>query len=167
MVNSIGRRWLILGLGTILVLIAYRFFTDWRHTTIINLQRTGCFGICPVYDITIFEDGTVAYKGEKFVGEVGNRKADIGKAKVQQLLAEIENEGYFSLQDRYDDEIVPDLPSAVTYVRNGRQEKRVFHYLGDAKAPEKLSKLEEAIDEAANSRQWVDGYVSAPAARPD
>ncbi|MEO8396969.1 MAG: DUF6438 domain-containing protein, partial [Chloroflexota bacterium] len=30
----------------------------------ITLERTACHGTCPIYTVSIFEDGTVNYEGE-------------------------------------------------------------------------------------------------------
>jgi hypothetical protein len=41
--------------------------------TIISLQRTSCYGPCPVYTVKIDARGSVTYEGEKFVRVVGRR----------------------------------------------------------------------------------------------
>jgi|GEM_PF-3609845 len=40
-------------------------FTD--KTKIISLEKTACFGTCPIFTINIFNNGEVIYYGKKFV----------------------------------------------------------------------------------------------------
>lgn len=35
--------------------------------TMIGLKRSGCFGFCPGYELTIFGDGRVVYRGGGYV----------------------------------------------------------------------------------------------------
>ena len=36
-------------------------------TKIISLEKTACFGTCPIFTINIFNNGEVIYYGKKFV----------------------------------------------------------------------------------------------------
>ena len=45
--------------------------------TKITLERTACFGSCPVYKVTIFNDGTVRYKSR----HLGSRKGTVDDNK--------------------------------------------------------------------------------------
>lgn len=156
------RWWLIIGIGGVIIFLLYQAFIDRRQTVptnsqvIISLQRTTCFGTCPSYEITIYENGTVVYEGRDFVGAIGTRKTNIGEEKVQQLVAKIESIGYFSLQDNYVEVMATCNSSAITYVKIGEKEKRISHYNGDFNAPGELFSVEEAIDEMVNSRQWIE-----------
>lgn len=128
--------------------------------TIIKLERTACFGECPVYEVTIDGLGTVTYVGRKFVRVSGRRTARIPVDRVAALLETAEKIRFFSLQDRYrtvrnadgSETIVTDLPTAFVTISRGGISKRVEDYYG---APESLRDLERQIDEAAGTRQWV------------
>ena len=45
------------------------------NTVVITLERTTCFGVCPVYTLTIYGDGRVVYEGTRFVRTEGERTA--------------------------------------------------------------------------------------------
>lgn len=115
-----------------------------------------CFGTCPSYKLVIYENGLVVYEGRDFVGTMGVRTSNIGENKVQQLAAELENSNYFSFQDSYEEYMVTDHPSAITYVKIGNKEKKISHYYGDFNAPRELYELEQRIDEVGKSRRWVE-----------
>lgn len=126
----------------------------------IRLQRTSCFGTCPVYTVTIDARGTVTYDGERFVRVVGRQTAQIEPSVVAGLLAKADAIGFFQMRDAYRAiehpdgtvTIVTDLPTTiVTVTVNGRM-KQVIDYVA---APEALAEFEREIDAAAGTKQWV------------
>jgi hypothetical protein len=128
--------------------------------TIIRLQRTSCFGSCPIYAVTIDAHGAVTYVGERFVRVVGEQRAHIAPSAVAMLLARAEAIGFFEMRDSYrvlrnpNGEIltVTDLPTKiVTITANGRT-KRVEDY---AFSPDALGPFELDIDRAAGTKRWV------------
>ena len=126
----------------------------------IQLQRTQCYGSCPVYSITIDARGTVTYEGERFVRVVGRQTARVPRSSVADLLATAHRIQFFYLRDAYRGVEMPsgsvatasDLPTKiVTITANGRT-KRVQDDLG---APDNLASFERQIDDAAGTKRWV------------
>jgi hypothetical protein len=126
----------------------------------ISLQRTSCFGSCPVYSVRIDARGTVTYDGEQCVRVIGRRTARVDRAVVAGLLARAEHIRFFEMRDAYrvltnpdgTETVVTDLPTQiVTVTANGRS-KRVEGYLG---APDALAAFEREIDDAARTRRWI------------
>lgn len=141
--------------------ILFRYLT--RHTDIpvdvdfsITLERTACFGTCPIYKVTVEADGTVTYMGERFVVVEGEQRSKISQSQVRRLARELEKIDFLSLQDSYTNMSATDMPSAITTLRLNGEVKTVVHYHGDFSAPEKLTRLENLIDEITSSAQWVD-----------
>jgi Family of unknown function (DUF6174)/Domain of unknown function (DUF6438) len=127
-----------------------------QRRSIITLERTACFGACPIYKLTIFGDGKVVYEGERFVKITGKRTAKISQKAVKELISDFEKINYFSLQNSYQGGPT-DLPSAITSFNTGRKQKTVSHYLGSPNAPKELTELENKIDTVVNSQQWIAG----------
>lgn len=129
--------------------------------TVISLERTPCFGGCPIYTVTLRADGTVRFEGKRFTHVHGVATDSIDPAAVAHLLAGIEDAGFFSLADRYDygeptcTHYVTDQPGAVITVTAGDRSKSIVHDHGCAGAPEQLSEIENRIDRVAGSAQWV------------
>ena len=126
-----------------------------NQDVVITLERTACFGTCPVYSLTIRGDGTVAYEGKEFVDVKGEAETTISQDQVDQLVSEFEKVDYFSLNDSYIERTVTDLPTVITSISIEGKTKEIEHYRGDFSAPEKLTKLEDKIDEIVNSDQWI------------
>jgi hypothetical protein len=119
--------------------------------TKISLERTACFGTCPVYKITVYSDGKVEYEGKGYVKEKGGRTSRISERDFVRLMKKVDEIGFFELKDRYDGRIT-DLPTRITTVIKGDVSKTVRNYYG---GPESLYALEQLIDEVTNSAQWT------------
>lgn len=118
---------------------------------VIHMERAPCFGTCPVYSVTIHGNGEVVYQGERFVAVTGEQRRQIPEEKVRELLAKIEEVGFFEMKDRYEGEI-SDLPSTTTTVTIGEREKSVYDYY---EPPAGLLELEAKIDEIAGTQEWI------------
>lgn len=134
---------------------------------IISLERTQCYGPCPVYKVQIYGDGRVRYEGHEYVKEVGIREATIGKEKIIELLKHIYEIRFFGMKSRYESIAVPneengvveedilhltDQPTKIIAVRIGGYEKRVEDYYS---APKELADLSPKIDAVAGTDKWV------------
>jgi hypothetical protein len=129
----------------------------------ITLERTACFGTCPVYTVTILQDGTVIYNGGDFVTVTGEQTSQIDPETVAQMVGAFEAAGYFDWDQSYLNQSVTDLPTVTTSVTRDGETHQIVHYLGDATAPLALSYLEQWIDDMANTVLWT-GVQSDPAA---
>ena len=68
---------------------------DSNANVALTLERTACFGTCPVYTVNILEDGTVTYEGQDFVNVTGKQTAEIPAESVGLMVNAFENAGYF------------------------------------------------------------------------
>ncbi|MBN8573877.1 MAG: DUF6438 domain-containing protein [Candidatus Kapaibacterium sp.] len=122
----------------------------------IIMQRTPCFGTCPVYTVTVTGRGDVQFMGTQFVSKEGESRKQVPVDSVRTLIGMFKDIQFTTLKDEYEDRAMSDAPSAiVTYATKDRS-KTVKHYLGDMSAPEQLKKLEQAIDRIAKVHEWVE-----------
>jgi Domain of unknown function (DUF6438) len=137
---------------------------DVPQDLMITLERTGCFGFCPNYKLTITADGAVVFEGGRFVKQEGATiKSAISREGLKQLIAEFDRVKFFSLEDEYMDnprvcaEYRTDHPSAFTSIRIDGKSKTVRHYHGCSgpKVPKEITELENKIDETVNTAQWL------------
>jgi len=137
---------------------------DIPQDLMITLERTACYGFCPVYKLTITADGAVVFEGRRFVKQEGATvKSVISREGLKQLMAEFDRVKFFSLEDDYMDnprvcaEKETDNPSAFTSIRINGKSKTVRHYHGCSgpKVPRELTELENKIDEIVNTAQWL------------
>lgn len=134
----------------------------------ITLNRTACYGTCPVYELTIEADGSIAFDGKKHTKTVGNAKGKIDIRQIDRLLDEFNSVDYLDLDEVYDEKTCPsystDMSTVRTSIRQNGKTKFVSHYLGCSEKggdnkpyPPGLTELERSIDAAVRSEQWIEG----------
>jgi hypothetical protein len=122
-----------------------------------TLERTACYGSCPIYTLTIFSDGRVEWNGARFVKQRGKATATLSASELAQLREAFDAVGYFALGDGYDCYEMTDAPSANTSYSDGKQKKSIAHYHGCQSKPKtkELGELESKIDRIVKSERWV------------
>jgi hypothetical protein len=131
---------------------------------VIIIERGICFGTCPAYKLTISANGSVEFEGRHYVKKKGVVRATISREQLKHLVAEFEKAEYFTLQDRYVDKedgcaaVRTDAPTVNTSITIAGETKSVKHYHGCEGPPalERLTALENKIDEVVNASQWFD-----------
>jgi Domain of unknown function (DUF6438)/Ankyrin repeats (3 copies) len=127
---------------------------------VIKLERTSCYGPCPIYMVSIDGNGKVTYEGRKFVRVEGRQSDNIPAGRVAALVSTVNRIRFFELNDEYrfirnadgTTTSVTDLPTTFVTVTQGGRTKRIEDYVG---APEPLHQLEKEIDEAARTKRWI------------
>ena len=137
--------------------------SDLREVTI-AMERTGCYGNCPSYVVTIKGDGTVEYVGKENVSVKGTRQGTIKLETLKKLMSDFANAGFLSISNDYSGDhckcgFCTDMPTVITTLKVKDTNHSVTHYYGCRCAPRSLFGLETAIDKSANVEQWT-GDVS-------
>lgn len=119
---------------------------------IFSLERTPCFGRCPVYEVKIYEDGLLLYYGKRNVTDTGCRTRKLSKQELKNLKNDFSNSGFFEMANSYpENERAPvDLPSSIIFFKSVNQEKRITDH--HWKTPEKLALLERKLDSLSTSK---------------
>ncbi|MGB1274814.1 MAG: DUF6438 domain-containing protein [Nannocystaceae bacterium] len=120
-----------------------------------SIERTSCYGWCPVYRLTVFTDGVVEYIGVDFVLHKGWRSGKVSDEQLEQLQAVFEQYEFAGFAAAYEQADYTDFPTAITSFRLNGQLKRVVHYYGDTTAPPSLSNLEDAVERVLDIDQWI------------
>lgn len=124
---------------------------------VITLERTVCFGFCPIYTVQIMADGTVLYHGENHVDTLGDVTQQIDPATVEMMVDAFADAGYFDWNTEYTHMTVTDMPSVITSVTRDGVTHQITRYGGDSSAPVALKFLENWIDEMA----YINGLTGA------
>jgi len=128
---------------------------------VVSVQRTACFGTCPVYTISASVTGKVTYEGKANVRQIGTASGQIAEKEIAALLRELEDAGYFTFADRYAlseptcRRYSTDSPSVISSATFRGRTKRIEHDYGCVGAPGALTLLEKRIDEVLGSSKWT------------
>jgi len=120
---------------------------------VLSMERTPCFGRCPVYSIRIYENGLFVYDTKKFTDTSACRYSLLSKEELAGLKQKFSDMNFFQFEDKYpaDKRTPTDLPSCILFFNNGKQQKTIIDKRWDT--PETLTQLELAVDNLVNSKK--------------
>lgn len=107
----------------------------------ISLTRTGCFGTCPIYELSIKANGEVKYNGKAYVENIGSFEGNIKSTKT--LFQNISNLNWKSYPDKYPIDNV-DFPQWQLTYNSSKLTKEVKC---NSNAAEELKALALVLDE--------------------
>ena len=120
---------------------------------VIELRRIpGWFG--PDYQLMVFGDGTVVFEGRRETTVQGFKITSVSEGTLRQLLSEFESVGFSSMTD-FDKGKMSDAASARTTLDWQGKRNSVYHYFGNSMPDEKITQLENKIDELIQTEKWV------------
>ena len=117
---------------------------------IISLEKTPCYGECPVFTIEIYSDGKIIYKGKQFTDKIGTFMNNINTDEVNVLIQDFNNSNFFNFEDEYTSEMT-DFPTTYIVFNFEGKTKRIKDYYG---APAELKLLESTIERYAKLNNW-------------
>lgn len=91
-----------------------------------TIQRTACYGQCPIYKATFMDNGEVLYVGKMFVDNIGTYKGLLSAEDVLEIKKNIAEYDYFGLDSLYPTPIT-DFPSCITEVNLNGERKKVIN----------------------------------------
>jgi hypothetical protein len=129
----------------------------------ISFSTTECFGMCPVYSVTLDQAGNVEWSGEKNVDKLGKSTKKVAATAAAEVYEALQSAGYFELKDAYAIDS-PDCERARTdasthkwSVEHDGKTKPLSQYLG-CEGVDALDKVREAskllIEKTAIS-EWI------------
>jgi uncharacterized protein DUF6438 len=139
---------------------------------VVSLERTACFGACPVYTVAIYDDASVRWQGKANVARKGSARGRADPAKLDTLVDAFVKARFFEMEP--DGEILPPLPKgamragtvpctdtshAITTFRHDGKTRTLDD--PHCKGANALTALERLVDEVAGTGDFI-----APPAPP-
>lgn len=121
-----------------------------QEAPVITMQKTACFGSCPVYKMEIYEDGKVLLEAEKNLPMEGKYKANMDAERLEKLINAFEESNFFDFQASYTAHIT-DLPTTYISFDHEGKSKKIMDYHG---APEALKALEKEVAVLIDELEW-------------
>jgi hypothetical protein len=114
------------------------------------LQRTHCFGRCPVYKIEVFRSGHATYDGVLNVERLGQHRGRVSLDVLNELVQRADSIGFSQMPDAYDADVT-DLPSSIVRVVANGYDKQVKARVG---TPQRLRLFVEHAESLLLPLDW-------------
>ncbi len=129
----------------------------------ITLARTGCFGSCPSYSVTVSTEG-IAFDAGGFVIAAGKHTDSVNADEVRNLAKRFVAADFYSMAASYRASVT-DNPTYVLTIAIDGHKKEVEDYVGQWEGmPAVITELEDEVDTFGRTQRWIegrDGLVSA------
>lgn len=117
---------------------------------VVSMSMGPCYGNCPVYTLTVYGNGIVAYEGERFTDRRGTHIRDIGRKALKMLKQELVAANLWEFPSAFKSQI-PDLATVtIEYFDDGRS--KVIR--GKDGRPPQVLKIQELLEQIANEGEW-------------
>jgi ankyrin repeat protein len=122
----------------------------------ITLVRTGCYGSCPSYAVTVSTQG-VLFDGSGFVVAAGRHTDKVDVDKVRKLARQFIAADFYSMDAAYRAGVT-DMPTYTLSIAVDGRKKVLEDYAGQwVGMPSVISELEEEVDALAETSRWIEG----------
>ncbi len=121
-----------------------------------SISRGACYGTCPIYKMSIYQNGTVILEGIRFMEPRGKYKSSLSPEEMQQFIDKAIEINFFALEDTYDSPVT-DIPSVTTSIVIDGKRKEVMRRTG---YPQRILKFEQLFDALLESQDWI--LIEAP-----
>ncbi|KAA3648572.1 MAG: hypothetical protein DWP98_08460 [Bacteroidetes bacterium] len=132
-------------------LLAKKELAKLPDSLIARIQRTACFGRCPIYTASIYKSGYVEYLGQRWVKREGLFSSHMNQEQIDLLLNRAKEIGFMNLKNSYDSENITDLPSTIISLRIKDQAKIIVNRY---QAPENLILFQQYFDELLDELEY-------------
>jgi len=129
----------------------------------ITLERTPCYGTCPVYRVEVSSDGMVKYEGKSDVAVKGLQTHMVSSSDIDFLREAIKRIHFSELRSTYENsndgckEVWTDMSTITIQTISGSSRKKVIYYVGcrGLSVLGRIAWLADTIDEVAGTARWV------------
>ena len=122
-----------------------------------SIEKTPCFGTCPVFEMRIYQNGEVIYRGVRHVEQIGVFEAQLSKTTMDLLAQQVLKSSFATLADIYPEHgyRIPDFPETITHVRIDDQLRKVVN---NHDAPRALIEFESLLMRIVDQLEWAPSY---------
>lgn len=131
----------------------------------ITIERTACYGHCPVYRFTLYSDGRYVWQGREHVAVVGTARGWMDPSAYTAAMQRLKAARYLEFKDGYPLEdndknceiMATDNPSVRVVVATASRPKTIYHYLGceGFARQQTLIQLENSLDEVFQTARFI------------
>jgi hypothetical protein len=117
----------------------------------ITMEKTACYGKCPVYTITIYGTGKAEFTGSKNVKMLGKYEKQLSKEETLKIFNTFYASSFSDFLSEYDSGVT-DVPATIISFLHKGYNKVIKDKMG---APGELKALEKMVEELVKGEGWT------------
>ena len=119
-----------------------------------SIQKSPCFGRCPVFEARIYSDGKAVYNGVRFVEKEGIHYAYLNESQINEIIAKALDFNFLELAPIYPEngERILDFPNTITYFQYKNKELKIIN---NHDAPQNLLQFEQYLLDLLENLDWL------------
>ncbi len=122
----------------------------------ITLKRSGCYGTCPAYTVTV-STSAIVFEGRGNVVAAGKHTDTVDPNEVRKLAKRFAAANFYSMDAKYVTQVT-DSPTYVLSITIDGHAKEVLDYMGiESGMPAVIDELEDEVDTFARTERWIEG----------
>jgi len=94
----------------------------------ILISSSGCYGTCPISNITINKNGQILFEGIKYNTVNGLFKSKIDESEFEKILKSFQIANWINLKEKYEANHTDDETITVIFFKNGKAIKKIIDY---------------------------------------
>ena len=124
----------------------------------IYLERTMCYGDCPVYNLYINSEGEVKMISGDYFGRMDETQHwTIDTKQIKKLNEVLQKYGYFKIKKKEATYWQTDGPYCITKIEfEDGASREIEHYLGEDSWPKRLTTIENGIDRIVGVKDYYE-----------
>ena len=91
-------------------------------------SSSGCYGSCPILDISVTKDGHVLFQGEGYVKSLGFYTGHLDRQTTQTIFDKFRKANPLALENSYAVDHTDDETLTTTFIQNGKIVKTIDDY---------------------------------------
>jgi hypothetical protein len=115
---------------------------------LVSIERTPCFGRCPVYKLVIYQNGYALRYGRANVSFTGWSEARLSAQQLEEIYQYVQEHKIYDLEEEYVLLRIVDYPTTITEINIQGRYKRIVNT--HPSAPEPLLRWEKFLDSFLN-----------------
>ena len=118
---------------------------------LLKFSKSPCYGLCPHFDMTIYEGGWAIFEGKRHTAKKGVAVLKMDKEQLDQMIQQCQQANIWSAESSYG-MLVQDLPTTTLHLFEGGKDKSVQWRM---RHPERLKQLDKQLMGFVTGQGWV------------
>lgn len=128
-----------------------RSFSTENAKQIVSMSKGLCYGSCPSFDFTVYDNGVLVFDGKKFTKRQGPHYKKVSKETIEEIKSTCLTTNLWRFNEIYRSRLPDAQTVTITYYDESGSIKRIS---GKESRPDPILDLESYLDKLAFSSDW-------------